>query len=43
MNHSDFKTDRQWLLEAKSEKIKELRDESNMRNVDNILKVRKNL
>jgi hypothetical protein len=30
-------------LEAKSEKIRELRDESNMRNVDNILKVRKNL
>ena len=43
MNHSDFKTERQWLLEAKSEKIRELRDESNMRNVDNILKVRKNL
>ena len=43
MNHSDFKTERQWLLEAKSEKIKELREESNMGKVDNILKVRKNL
>lgn len=28
MNHSDFKTDRQWLLEEKSEKIRELREES---------------
>lgn len=43
MNHPDFKTERQWLLEAKSEKIKELRDESNMGKVDNILKVKKNL
>ena len=43
MNHRDFKTERQWLLEAKSEKIKELREESNMGKVDNILKVRKNL
>jgi prepilin-type N-terminal cleavage/methylation domain-containing protein len=43
MNHPDFKTDRQALLERKSDKIKALREESKMGNIDNIRKVKKSL
>ena len=43
MHHSDFKSERQALLEVKSEKIKELREEGMMTDIDDLRKVQKSL
>ena len=43
MYHSDFKSERQALLEVKSDEIKELREEGMMTDVDDLRKVQKSL
>ena len=43
MYHSDFKSERQALLEVKSDKIKELREEGMMTDIDDLRKVQKSL